>query len=263
METLLVKLGGRAGTDLQTGEEVLAELAELTGAYRIVLVHGGGAEVTAMSRRLGMEPRFEDGVRMTSPGEMDVVDMVLAGKMNTLLVRRFSTLGVRAVGLSGADAAMFACSFVGDSEHNRTARIESADTGLIDQLLSAGYVPVVSSVAVGADGRGVNVNADEAALALARSLPAERLVFLSDTDGVLDAPPPAGAVISKLESSSLEALIGSGTIAGGMVPKVRSAAEAIARGVRQVVIGRFTGGGDLLKLLDGTMGTSIVYEEEP
>ncbi len=231
---------------------LVAEIARMRRRHRFLVVHGGGAEVTRVSELLGLTARFEDGVRMTSAPEMDVVDMVLAGKTNKAIVRRFEALGVPAVGLSGSDGGLF----LGErlAADTRTARVSRVDAALLRLLMGRGYVPVVCSASMAEDGTGVNINADEAALALAAALRARTLLFLSDIPGILDR---SGKVAPELDEREAEAAIGSGVISGGMIPKVRAAVGALKKGVSGIVIGQFLATGDLAGLLARSQGTRI------
>jgi acetylglutamate kinase len=255
--TVTVKIGGRAASD----KSVLARLAEELGRIKeeidFVLVHGGGAEVSKVTKVFGLEPVFRDGIRMTSPEEMDIVDMVLAGKMNKYLVRLFN-LYTAAVGISGSDGRLFTgkCLHCGDTETTCTGNITAVQPQLIEILIEAGFLPVVSSTSMDEKGLPLNINADEAALALAAALPTSDLVFLSDVPGILKN----GSVIPALTRSTAEAEIASGVVAGGMIPKVRSSLGALESGVERIIIGEFRETGDLEKLLAGSSGTKITAE---
>jgi acetylglutamate kinase len=255
--TVTVKIGGRAASD----KTVLARLAEEIGRLKkdmdIILVHGGGAEVSKVTKIFGLEPVFRDGVRMTSPEEMDIVDMVLAGKMNKYLVRLFN-LYTAAVGLSGSDGRLFTgkCLHCGDDETTCTGSITAVNPQLIEILIESGFLPVVSSTSMDEEGLPLNINADEAALALAAALPSSDLVFISDVPGILKDE----GIIPVLTRSSAEAEIAAGVIAGGMIPKVRSSLEALEAGVERIIIGEYGDTGDLEKLLAGSSGSKITAE---
>jgi len=252
---IIVKIGGVVATDPALLKGLLADLASLKDQGP-VLVHGGGKEVTAVGEIFGLKAEFREGVRLTTPAEMDVVDMVLGGKINIDLVRRARAAGLNAVGLGGQDGGLFtgeARSFAG-SDANRTGKITAADPKLLAVLAAAGYVPVVNSTSCDAAGQGLNINADEAAQELAVAAKAAALVYVSDIAGVLKD----GAVIPRLDEAALEAEIASGVIGGGMVPKVRNARAAVAAGVGKVIIGGYRNPGDLPKLLSGVSGTTIL-----
>ncbi len=252
--SILIKLGGTAASRIETLEALARDLAA-TGSD-VAIVHGGGKEVSELSRRLGLEPVFRDGVRMTTEPEMDVVEMVLSGLANKRLVRRLLGTGLNAVGISGADAGLVLGERISDAAGNRsrTARVSGMRIQLVRDLWSHGYLPVIASPATDADGQAVNINADDVAFALAGALEVESLVFLSDVPGVLIDGEPVPA----LTAAMAEARIAAGEISGGMIPKVRNAMTAIERGVRQVVIGDYTRAGDLRSLVSGGRGTAIV-----
>lgn len=225
---LVVKVGGRARTD------VVAFVAALARAgSRFVLVHGGGDEVSNVSRRLGLEAAFEDGIRKTSAEEMPIVDMVLRGRVNAELVRTLGAAGVAAVGVSGADGRMVVSTPV--SADSWTGRPVSVDPRLIEQMWVGGFVPVVSPVGVAEDGQALNVNADDVARALAMALGAGRLVFVTDVPGVLDAE---RRTIDEVDVPGAHRLVEAGTAKGGMVAKLRAGVEAVDAGVPEVWIGR-------------------------
>lgn len=253
---VVIKIGGRA-LQAHTIPKVATELAALTESTRAVLVHGGGKEVTRLSQQLGIDSLFEEGLRMTSEPEMDVVDMVLSGKMNKQLVRAFQAHGVAAAGISGSDGALFTGTPIRNKAgaETRTGVLERVEPDIVRRLLAGGYVPVIASTFMSSDGRGLNLNADDAALALAVALRAERLLFLSDVDGVLSD----GAVIPTLKSSEVEPQIAAGAISGGMVPKIRSSVQAVQNAVETIIIGRYAEAGDLVRLLEGGAGTRIVH----
>jgi len=249
-----VKIGGVVATDANLLSALLAEFFQLRKTP-LVLVHGGGKEVTAVGERFGLQAEFRDGIRLTSPAEMEVVDMVLGGKINIDLVRRARAVGLDAVGLGGQDGGLFTgvVRTFADQTDSRTGQVTQAQTRLLDVLLAVGFFPIVHSTSMDASGRGLNINADEAAQELAIAAKAEALVYISDIAGVLKQ----GKVLSKLDGPTLEAEIAAGVIGGGMVPKVRSARQAVEAGVGKVVIGGYQAPGDLQKLLAGLSGTTI------
>ncbi len=253
---VVVKIGGRAAEKEESLACLAAEIATLSKENRVVLVHGGGAEVTALAKRLGMEPVFKDGIRQTSPAEMDVVDMVLSGGVNKRLVRLLRSRGLNPVGLSGSDGGIFTAAPIGGEgagDETRTGEIVSMDARLLDLLLAAGYLPVLCSTSTDERGRGMNINADGVAFRLAAHMSAAALVFLSDIPGILCD----GSVLQALSIQEAADLIQRGTITGGMVPKVRSSLDALRTGVRRVIIGEYDGAGSLARLLEGKQGTRI------
>lgn len=255
MKTVVIKIGGRPASDTAAVEALCRELKALEGVYRFAIVHGGGAEVTRITEALlQRKPSFVDGIRMTPPEEMVLVDMVLAGKVNKELVRRLEAAGVAAWGVSGADAGILKGDAVAPG--NRTARIRQAKAAPLELLLDAGYTPVAAPVASDGRGGGLNINADEAALGIATALKAEALLFLSDIPGIMKE----NRVITTVTPGAAQAEIRAGVIQGGMIPKVESSLRSLEAGVGAVIIGAYTGEGDLAALLAHQSGTLIVNE---
>lgn len=254
-ETVLIKIGGRAAEKENALLALAGEMKTLSSEYDFILVHGGGAVVSAIQKQYGIEPLFGDGKRITAPREMDIVDMGLAGKMNTYLVRLFLKAGLNPVGLSGCDGKLFRGVGYGPYEgrENRSGEVASCDTSLIDILLPRGYLPVVCSVSFDESGLGININADDAALGLAEALRVSRLLFISDIPGVLRGD----RLLSTLNNEEIGQLIEDGTISGGMIPKVRSSLEALRKGVEKILITDYSETGDLNKLISGVKGTLI------
>ncbi len=230
----VVKVGGRLCEDRDSIGWLTRTLAR--EAAPIVLVHGGGDGVTRLQSALGLEPRFRGGRRVTSTEDLGAVEMALSGLANKTLVRALQSAGRAALGLSGCDAGLLRCQPIpGLGAVGRPGR---ADVRVLRLALGAGLMPVVSPVSLGPDGGPLNVNADEVASALACALGAERLLLLSDVEGV-----QVGEAWQRtIDSGAVEGLIASGQITGGMIPKLRSAAWAVENGVDEVQIGGFTGG---------------------
>jgi acetylglutamate kinase len=231
------KVGGPALEDAGLLAPLAAELQRSPGP--VVVVHGGGRHVERLLRELGIESRFVGGRRETSPEAMEVVEMVLSGLVNKGLAAGLTAAGVRAVGLSGRDGGMIRVRL--EPSLGRVGIPEHVDPRPLEAAWAAGLVPVVSPVSGGPAGEAVNVNADECALALARALRAESLVYLSDVDGVRVGEGTAAS----LQAAEAEARIADGTIAGGMALKVRVALHAAQAGIPQVVVAgkaRLTGG---------------------
>lgn len=254
--TILIKLGGTAAGGAAL-DSLAHELVETTGP--IAIVHGGGKELTDVSRRLGFEPVFHEGKRMTSDAEMDAVEMVLAGVANKRLVRRLTRAGLHAVGISGADGSLVTGRRITDASGaaSRTAEVAAVNPFLVRDLWVCGYVPVIASPSSDENGEAVNINADDVAFALAGAMGVASLLFLSDVPGVvIDGEP-----VVSLTPAMAEAQIGGGEISGGMIPKVRNAITALEQGVSQVVIGNYERPGHLDALLNGTRGTAIISGE--
>jgi acetylglutamate kinase len=250
---VIIKIGGRAASAEDALKDLVRDIAALKDAYSFFLVHGGGGEVSRVTKIFGLEPVFRDGIRQTSAAEMDIVDMVLAGRMNKYLVRIFESLGVPAVGLSGCDGRFFTGRSVDPEAGNRTGRVTGVEPGAALLLAEAGYIPVIASVSMDADGGALNINADEAALEIARALRAAALVYLSDIPGILKD----GKILARIGEAEAEMEIAAGVITGGMIPKVRSSLEALKSGVGEVVIGEFARKGDIERILKHESGTAI------
>jgi acetylglutamate kinase len=253
---VLIKIGGKAAEKDVALVCLAEEMRALSGEYRFLLVHGGGAEVTGLSRKLGIESVFSNGVRQTTAAEMDIVDMVLAGKVNKQLVRLFRGRGLDAVGLSGSDGGILTGKSTGslpDGSMSRTGDVADVDGRLLSLLLDKGFLPVISSSSMDASGLALNLNADTAAFGIAVALGCSELVFLSDIPGIISD----GNVIHQLSAAQAGALSTAGVITGGMLPKVSASLEAISRGVQTVIIGQYEESGSLAGLLNGRKGTKI------
>jgi acetylglutamate kinase len=250
-----VKIGGRMAEEEASLRELALDLKDLQARQHVVLVHGGGAEVSRLSRELGIEPVFHEGVRLTSPQEMDIVEMILCGKVGKRLVRLFQSCGLPAVGLCGADGRLFLGRSLGrvQDRETRTGNVERIELGLLAALLGAGFFPVLASTTMDETGEGVNINADTVAFELACALGSRSLLFLSEIPGVM----AGGQVLRRLDKEQVREHIRTGTITGGMIPKATSALEALKRGVGRVVIGQFGGRGSLAALLDCSLGTTF------
>ena len=252
----VVKIGGRAQDDARLGPALAAAAFAADGSpASLCVVHGGGDEVSALQRRLGLEPVFKGGRRVTSEAELEIVRMVLSGTINKRLVAMLLSHGVRAAGISGEDAMLFRSHATDPEQMGRVGGVVTVDPSIVRQLVSGGFVPVISPLARDADatGRGLNVNGDDAAAALAGALSADELILVADVPGVLDRD----AVIHSLNLEAAESLIENGVAAGGMAAKLEAAAAALRGGVARV---RITG-------LDGIgnpdAGTRVVGSPSP
>jgi acetylglutamate kinase len=196
-------------------------------------VHGGGREVTELQRTLGAEPEWRDGLRVTTPDALRAVSMVLSGLVNKRLAALLLGVGVEAVGISGEDGGLLRAEPARGGQLGLTGEIRQVKPQLLLSLLESGYVPVVSPVSRGPNGGALNVNADDAAAAVAAGVAASRFLMVSNIPGVLDGE----AVIPEIDAAAVEELIASGVASGGMAPKLRAAARAAAAGVGEVRIG--------------------------
>jgi acetylglutamate kinase len=248
-KVVVVKYGGnvlahdgnaRAGTGAAGRGAVLADFATDIVLMRSVgmlpvVVHGGGPQIGELMARLGKVPEFRDGLRVTDAETLEIARMVLVGKVNREIVTAINAHGSLAVGVSGEDAGMIwaeardpGLGFVGD--------IVRVEPELLSRLLAQDLVPVVATIGVGEGGQAYNINADTAAGAIAKALAAEKLVFLTDVEGIRADPAEPSSLLSQLSAAQLDSLLGRGAIRGGMVPKVASALDAVAAGVAQVHI---------------------------
>jgi len=227
----VVKLGGNEVDDRAWLERLGVALAARSGAT--VVVHGGGKEVSALQRALGAEPEWRDGLRVTTEQGMQAVAMVLSGIVNKRLASALLSAGVDAVGISGEDGALIEAEVARGGAMGRTGEVSRVRAPLLHAWIAQGLVPVVSPVSRGPDGRPLNVNADDAAAAVAGAMRAGELLFVSNIPGVR----AGGSVRAEVGAEEVEALIGDGTAAGGMAPKLRAAARAAAAGVGRVRIG--------------------------
>ena len=227
-DVVVVKIGG---TTLAEQQQVLGEVAQVARTRPIVLVHGGGKRISEWLERLGVQSRFVNGLRVTDPAALEVAAAVLRGVVNSELVAALRDLGVDAVGLSGVDGGLL----IGERVPGigLVAHVVAIRRELLDGILVAGQVPVVAPLARDETGIVCNVNADDAAAGLAAGLGARQLVLMTDVDGIRGAD---GAKIATLAAAEAEELIAAGTIAGGMVPKVRAALAGITGPGAEAVI---------------------------
>ncbi len=204
---------------------------------RPVLVHGGGPEVSDVMRRLGKEPAFVNGLRVTDAETMEIVEMVLAGKTNKGIVASINKQGGKAVGLSGKDASLIvARKAESEVDLGFVGSVSEINPGILSTLADAGYIPVISSVAIGPDGESFNVNADSIAGELAAKLHAEKLILMTDVPGILQNMGDPESLISALTIGQAERMISSGAASKGMVPKIQACLSAVNGGVERAHI---------------------------
>lgn len=219
-KTIVVKIGGSIGQDGTALDDVVT-LARL--GVKPVVVHGGGPVISEWQERLGLEPKFVDGRRFTDEITLDLARMVLIGKVNSDLVAYLTSVGAKAVGVSGIDGALIK-GRIRDPKLGFVGEVTHVDLGPVTALTDAGYLPIIAPAAITPDGQTLNVNADSIAGDIARALHAEKLVFFTDVDGVLDSN---GELISTLTVEQVWELIASGEIRGGMIPKVEACVRAL------------------------------------
>lgn len=230
-ELRVIKVGGNELDDPRWTEGLARGIAQLPG--RVVLVHGGGKEVTRLQRLLGAEPLWQDGLRVTTPEALQAVQMVLSGQVNKRLVAGLLGAGVDAVGISGEDGGLLRATLAQGGALGRVGEVAEVRTSLLWTLLSQGITPVISPLSRGADGDPLNVNADDAAAAVASALGASELLLVSNVAGVRSTD----ATLTEVEMDKVESLIAAGVVTGGMVPKLKAALRALAAGVACVRIG--------------------------
>lgn len=248
-KTIVVKYGGNAMVSDTLRRSVMSDivLLNLVG-IRVVVVHGGGPEISAMLKMIGHESRFVDGLRYTDATTMDIVQSVLCGKVNKDLVAQLNRLGGRAIGLCGMDGQLFQAVRL-DEKYGLVGRITGVDPTPVEDAMQSGRIPIVATVAQGMDAdTAYNINADTAAARLAEALKAEKLILLTDVRGLLRDPGDEETLIHVVRTQEVPELVEQGIITGGMIPKMECCVDAIAGGVERVHI------------LDGRIPHSILIE---
>ena len=249
-KTIVVKYGGNAMISEELRQAVISDiiLLNLVG-IRVVVVHGGGPEISEMLKKVGQQSKFVDGLRYTDEETMDIVQQVLCGRVNKNLVATMNRLGGKALGLCGVDGGMFKARQLDEGKYGLVGEITHVDPNPVICALNDGYIPVVSTVAQGEDAEtSYNINADTAAAKLATALNAEKLILLTDVRGLLRDPKDESTLIQELNVSAVPGLVKDGIISGGMIPKIECCVEAVRSGVHSTVI------------LDGRIPHSILIE---
>ena len=255
--TVVIKYGGHAMDKPELCTAFATDLAQLSAQdMGGVVVHGGGPQISALLKRLNIESRFENGLRVTDEATMAAVEMVLCGQVNKAVVASFAAHGARAAGISGRDGNLLRA-VVKNPALGLVGEVEAVDPALILCLLQGDFVPVVAPVANGPDGQALNINADTAAGALAGALAADYFILISDVPGVLDAE---GRLITSLTRAEIEKLRAEGVITGGMIPKVESCLHALDAGCQRALIldGRSPSSLRRYLLDDAPLGTVVV-----
>ncbi|ANV85016.1 acetylglutamate kinase [Picosynechococcus sp. PCC 7003] len=231
--TIVVKYGGAAMKDSTLKDKVIRDIVFLSCiGMRPIVVHGGGPEINTWLAKLNIEPQFKDGLRVTDADTMDVVEMVLVGRVNKEIVSLINQEGGAAVGLCGKDGNMIQARHVGKEGVGFVGEVTTIDTKLIQSLVENGYVPVISSVAADETGQAHNINADTVAGELAAALSAEKLILLTDTPGILEDYHNPATLIPRLNLQQARELIDQGVVSGGMIPKVSCCVRSLAQGVK-------------------------------
>jgi acetylglutamate kinase len=233
-KTFVIKYGGSAMEEESLRKEFARDVVLLNHiGINTVVVHGGGKKIERLLKDLNVQSHFIDGLRVTDEETLEVVEMVLSGSINKEIVKYINDMGGKAVGLSGKDGRLLLAKRVENENLGLVGEIVGVNTHIIESISRMGYIPVIAPVADGIDGRTYNVNADNAAGAIAGSLKAEKLLLLTDVDGVMDEK---GNLLSIMDGKEIEKLIEENVVKGGMIPKLRCAKEALKNGVAKVHI---------------------------
>jgi acetylglutamate kinase len=247
--TVVVKYGGAAMKDGSLKEGVIRDLVFMSCVgIRPVLVHGGGPEINSWLEKIGIEPQFKDGLRVTDAATMDVVEMVLVGRVNKEIVSLINQAGAKAVGLCGKDGNLITARPDGREEIGFVGEVSNVNVDILNTLVKSGYIPVVSSVAADENGQAYNINADTVAGEIAAALGAEKLILMTDTPGLMRDFKDPTTLIRQLDIQGARALIDDGTVSGGMIPKLSCCIRSLAQGVKAAHI------------IDGRLPHSLLLE---
>ncbi len=245
---VVVKYGGAAMTEEHLKKDVMRDIVLMSSiGMKVVLVHGGGPEITGMLNKIGKKTEFVNGLRVTDRETADIVQMVLCGRINKNLVSMLQSYGGKAIGICGHDGSLIKARKISE-QLGFVGEITDINKSVIEDLLEKGYIPVISTVGCDDDMNTYNINADTASSAIASALNAECLISMTDTPGLLSDKNDQKSLISKISVSDASRLIREGAIEGGMIPKVQCCIEAVRRGVKRVFI------------IDGRIPHSILIE---
>ena len=245
---VVVKYGGNAMINQQLKEQVMEDIVLLwLIGVKVVLVHGGGPEISELMAKLGKKPEFVDGLRVTDKETVDIVQMVLAGKVNKSLVNFLEKKGGKAMGISGMDGGLIQAKMK-DVRLGYVGDITKINIECVEDLLQKGYIPVISTIGCDGDGNAHNINGDTAAARIAGALKAERLIMMTDIAGLLKDKDDPSTLIPEVTISQANKLMADGVVQGGMIPKVKCCIDAIGHGVKNVII------------MDGRIPHSILME---
>lgn len=248
-KTVVIKYGGNAMINEELKDAVMTDIVLLSlVGINVVLVHGGGPEINDMLKKIGKESKFVNGLRYTDEETVDIVQMVLAGKVNKSLVQLLGAHKGKAIGLCGLDGGLLKAKQLGEGELGFVGEITDVDVTPVTDVISKGYIPVISTVAGGENGEVYNINADTAASKIASALHAEKLLLMTDVRGLLRDKDDESTLISVVNVSEVQALKNQGVICGGMIPKIDCCVEAVRRGVHRAHI------------IDGRIPHSILME---
>lgn len=262
--TVVVKYGGAAMKDSTLKDQVMRDLVFLACVgVRPVLVHGGGPEINSWLDKLGIEAQFKNGLRVTDAPTMDVVEMVLVGRVNKEIVSLINKAGGLAVGLCGKDGNLITARPQGDEAIGFVGEVSSVNISILSSLVSSGYIPVVSSVAADESGQSYNINADTVAGEIAAALGAEKLILMTDTAGILTDPKDPSTLLTQLDIQQARELMQTGIVSGGMIPKVTCCVRSLAQGVKaaHIIDGRIHHSLLLEIFTNSGIGSMIVASE--
>lgn len=249
-KVIVVKYGGSAMADDELKKNVIKDvtLLKLVG-FKPIVVHGGGKDISSWIKKIGKEPEFVNGLRVTDEETMEIAEMVL-GRVNKSLVSMVLSLGVKAVGISGKDGGLLKVEkkYSDGKDIGYVGEVASVDTKILEDLLEKDFLPIVAPIGLDDEYRTYNINADDAACAIAKAMGANKLAFLTDIEGVYEDPNDPSTFISRLTVSEADKLIDSGFIGGGMLPKLKNCTDAIKNGV------------DRVHILDGRKPHSLLLE---
>ncbi len=258
---IVIKYGGAAMVHENLQEAVFRDIALLSSVgVQPVVVHGGGPEINQWLERLGITSEFRNGLRVTDSMTMDVVEMVLVGRVNKQIVKGLNKIGALAIGLSGIDGSLIEARPWGDGSHGLVGDVARINSDVLEPLLAKGYVPIISSVASSLEGNSYNINADTVAGELAAALGAEKLILLTDTPGILKDKSNTSSLIRQLRLSEARELIEKGIVDGGMTPKTECCIRALAQGVSaaHIVDGRIPHSLLLEVFTNAGIGTMVI-----
>lgn len=238
-KTVVIKYGGSALINPKIKETLIKDIAlmKLVGMHPVI-VHGGGPDINSFLNKMHIESKFINGLRVTDKDTMEIVEMVLAGKLNKSIVTDIESQGVKAVGISGKDGGILMAKKIEKNgvDYGCVGDIDTVDPSLIQSLICNDFIPVIAPIAKDLEGNTYNINADYAAVAIAGALKAEKLVFLTDVEGVLKDVNDSDSIMSFIQADKVHDLIEDGTISGGMIPKVECCMAAVEKGVNNVHI---------------------------
>ncbi len=262
--TIVVKYGGAAMKDAALKEKVIRDVVFMACVgLRPVVVHGGGPEINSWLDKLGIEPQFKNGLRVTDAATMDVVEMVLVGRVNKEIVSLINQAGGSAVGLCGKDASLITARPADAEGIGFVGEVTNVNIQILESLVTTGHIPVVSSVAADETGQAYNINADTVAGELAAALGAEKLILLTDTAGILRDYKDVSTLIPRLDIQDARKLIDDGVVSGGMIPKVNCCVRSLAQGVKaaHIIDGRLPHALLLEIFTDTGIGSMLVASE--